>query len=343
MTASPVKPAPRRASAVARPLKTADLNAVVAIDASITGRARRAYLERRLQAALRAPALHAQYAVDEDGGLAGYVLGRALEGEFGRIRPAMRLEVIGVRPAAQGRGLGAALGAALEDEAKRRGLGEMRTGAHWRDHAMLRWLDAEGWMLGRNHVLDCALAGAPLGSENEAPVLVPERDRPADRHDYGAPPPNDFEALARDLAEVRSLAQADLADVMRIDRRLTGHDRGAYIAHKLDEALLDSAIRVSLIARKDGAAAGFLMASADYGDFGRAEPVAVIDTIGVDPDFAGKGVGRALISQLFINLRALGIERVETVVARAHYGLLGFLYRAGFGPSQRLAFVKRLA
>jgi ribosomal protein S18 acetylase RimI-like enzyme len=85
------------------------------------------------------------------------------------------------------------------------------------------------------------------------------------------------------------------------------------------------------------------MASVDFGDFGRTEPVAVLDTIGVDPGFTGAGVGSALLSQLFVNLEALRVERVATVVERDNFGLLEFFYRAGFGPGQRLGFVKRLA
>lgn len=326
-----------------RPLAAGDLDRVVAIDASIGGRSRRSYFERRLAAALRAPGLHTQFAVDDDAGLAGYVLGRVLEGEFGRIEPALRLEVIGVRREARGRGLGLALERSIEDEARRRGFAEMRTGASWRDHAMLRFLDSAGYRLGRNQVVDCALAEAKLGAREDEPVVLEARDRPGDRNDYGAAAANDFERLARDLAEIRSLAEADLDDVVRIDRRLTGRERGAYIRHKYEQALSESALRISLVARKDGATAGYLMASADYGDFGRAEPVAVIDTIGVDPAFARAGIGRALLSQLFINLDALRVERVESVVAKEHFELLGFLYRAGFGPSQRLAFVKTLA
>ena len=84
------------------------------------------------------------------------------------------------------------------------------------------------------------------------------------------------------------------------------------------------------------------MARADLGDFGRTEPVAVMDTIGVDPGYAHRGVGHALVSQLFANLGALRIERVETVVAPRDFGLLGFLYDVGFAPSQRLPFVRRL-
>jgi len=325
-----------------RPLAAGDLDAVVAIDASSSGRTRRSYFERRLSMALRAPALHAQFAVDDRGALAGYVLGRVLEGEFGRIEPAMRLEVVGVKLAARGRGIGLALERAIEDEARHRGLKEMRTGASWRDHQMLRFLSAAGYRLGRNHVVDCVIAEAKLGSSEEEPVVVEERERPADRNDYGAAAPNHFEQLARDVAEVHSLGEADLDAVIRIDRRLTGHDRGGYMRHKFEEARNESALRISLVAHKDGTAAGYLMASADYGDFGRAEPVAVIDTIGVDPAFSHAGIGRALLSQLFINLGALRVERVESVVAKEHFDLLGFFYRAGFAPSQRLAFVKTL-
>jgi ribosomal protein S18 acetylase RimI-like enzyme len=68
----------------------------------------------------------------------------------------------------------------------------------------------------------------------------------------------------------------------------------------------------------------------------------VIDTIGVAPEYANQGIGHALLSQLFLNLTALRIERVETIVAAANVDLLGFFYGAGFAPNDRLAFVKRL-
>jgi ribosomal protein S18 acetylase RimI-like enzyme len=134
----------------------------------------------------------------------------------------------------------------------------------------------------------------------------------------------------------------DLADIVRIDRSITGRDRQDYMNHKLVEAMHDSAIRVSLTARLDGMVAGFLMARVDLGDFGRTEPVAVLDTIGVDSSCAHRGVGHALLSQLFVNLGALRIERVETVVAPRDLALLGFLYDVGFTPSRRLPFVRWL-
>src|ERR1700674_2030400 len=80
---------------VIRPLMRKDLASVVAIDASIEGRTRRAYFERRLDAALREPKLHAQFAAVDEKGLTGYILPRGVEGDFGPPAPGLPLEFIG--------------------------------------------------------------------------------------------------------------------------------------------------------------------------------------------------------------------------------------------------------
>ncbi len=170
------------------------------------------------------------------------------------------------------------------------------------------------------------------------PLFVPALADASAELDYSDPGSDDFDALSRDRVPVRSLSAGDLAAIVRIDRNITGVDRSDYLRRKVDEALHDSAIRVSLVAEVDGHAAGFIMARVDFGEYGRTEPVAVIDTIGVDPGYTGHGVGKALLSQLLVNLAALKVEKVETQVTRENFGLLGFLYACGFAPSQRLAF-----
>src|ERR1039458_9585026 len=212
-----------------RPLAAQDLDAVVEIDAQITGRSRRAYFERRLQAALRAPALHTQFAAEEDGVLEGYVLARKLEGEFGRVEPALRLEVISVRPGEQGHGYGDALLGALAAHAREHGIREVRTQTPWKDHGMLGFLDHAGFNLGGSQIIDCAIHRGRIGSGDEEKVLAPEHARFSAEIDYGAPQTNDFEALARDRGDVRSLERADLDDIVRIDRRIMDRDRRAYI------------------------------------------------------------------------------------------------------------------
>jgi predicted N-acetyltransferase YhbS len=322
-----------------RRLAARDLPGVVAIDAALSGRTRRAYFERRLAAAQRDPERHLQLGVDSGGALAGFMLGRVLEGEFGRSEPEVRLEAFGIARAQQHHGLGTALAKAFEAEAVQRGVREIRTTALWREHALLRYLDHAGYRLAASHVLDCKLADAELGTARELPVEPAAP--PADANDYGTPRPAAYEALARDRMEVGVLEEKDIEGVARVDRRYTGRDRRGYLCRAMREALADSAVRVSLAARVDGGVAGYVMARVDYGDFGRTEPVAVIDTVGVDPLRSRQGVGRALLSQLFINLRALGVEGVETVVAPGNLDLMGFFYAAGFVPSERLSFVKK--
>ena len=326
-----------------RALTREDIDAVVAIDSAIEGRSRRDYFERRLASALRDPGRHVQFAASDERGLAGYILARVLTGEFGRPHPGLRLEIVGVRPNIKGRGVGAQLLQVLNDYAKRHGFATVHTTAAWNDRAMLRWLDAMGFTLAPDHIVDCAVEGDAFRHEPDDTVSLPEGHGPGHEINYGTPEGNDFEKLARDLADVRSMTPADLREIVRIDRAIVGRDRTAYIQSNLDEAMDDSAIRVSLTARLDGVIVGFLMARADMGDFGRTEPVAIIDTIGVDPEYAHRGVGHALVSQLFANLGALKVERVETVVAPDHLQLLGFLYDIGFTPSRRLTFVRSVA
>ena len=325
-----------------RALSRDDLDAVVAIDAAIEGRLRRPYFERRLAAAVREPKLHLQLGGTDANGLAGYILARVLEGEFGRGEPGLRLEIVGVRRDAQRHGVGKELFAALLAWARGHGIRELRTQAAWNDHAMLRWLDALGFSLAPNHIVDCAVDGGQYAAARDDPVTIPGGEGPSREIDYGGQSANHFERLARDLADVRAMDPGDLADIVRIDSAITGRNRETYMRRKLDEAMVDSAIRISLAARLDGRIVGYLMASADLGDFGRTEPVAVIDTIGVDPGYARRGVGHALLSQLFANLGALRIERVETIVASRDLALLGFLYAVGFAPAQRIPFVRRL-
>jgi GNAT superfamily N-acetyltransferase len=320
-----------------RALAREDMPAVVAIDAGIEGRSRGQYVERRLAAALREPKLHAQFAACDEHGLAGYILARVLEGEFGRSEPGLRLEMVGLRPDARGHGDGARLFQVLADWGRRHAVRDVHTTATWRDAPMLGWLAAMGFELAPAYVLEATLPESVRRAQDDEPVSLPGGEV-----NFGAAQANDDERLALQRPDVQPMRPADLREIVRIDRGNTGRDRTGYIAARLAEAMDDSAIRVSLTARRDGAIVGFAMARADLGDFGRAEPVAVVDTIGVDSGHSKRQIGRVLLEELFANLAALRIERVETQLAYTQLALLGFFQRNGFEPSQRLAFTRRL-
>jgi ribosomal protein S18 acetylase RimI-like enzyme len=169
-------------------------------------------------------------------------------------------------------------------------------------------------------------------------ITVPQHVGEAAEINYGGPPAADYGPLARDRIPVRSMAERDLRALVAIDRRITGRDRVAYFKRKLADALTESDVRVSLVAELDGGPVGFIMARVDVGEFGRVETTAVIDTIGVDPDYQNRGVGRALVSQLLTNLGTLRVEKVRTEVEWQDHDLLAYLERNGFLPSQQLCF-----
>jgi Acetyltransferase (GNAT) family. len=135
---------------------------------------------------------------------------------------------------------------------------------------------------------------------------------------------------------VRLLAEADLPRLIQIDQRITGRNRTLWYERKLKRALEETDIRISLGAEHDGALIGAILGFLLYGEYGQPEPLAVIDTILVDPMFAGRGAGTALLDQLLRNLRALGIERLRTEVGWDEHDLSRFLGARGFAPIPRL-------
>lgn len=304
-----------------RRLAAQDFEAVVGMDAAAVGHSRASYFERRLKKAQSRPALYVQLGAEQDGKLVGFMMARQVQGQFGRNEPALRLEAFGVAADKRGQHIGSALLAKLQEEAGRLKVAEIRTTASWRDHSIMRFLDHAGFELGSELVVDCQVTDQRLEVHKG----------------------NNFEALARDKLDFSTLKPDDLYDIVHIDMGITGQRREAFFYELVDEATRDSEARVSLVARIGGKAVGFVMARTSLGDYGRSEPVAVLDTLGVYPDHSKQGIGHALLSQLFSNLDGLGVERVETIVANKDFQLLRFFYNVGLKPSQRLVFVKRVA
>ena len=142
--------------------------------------------------------------------------------------------------------------------------------------------------------------------------------------------------LEIDAVLVRTMREADLDAVVAIDARETGRKRPQYFRLMIDRAVKQSAMQVSLVAEFERRTVGFLIASLYYGEYGVMEPSASIDSIGVDPDYRGRHIGRALMRQLRQNLGALRITTLRTEVSWDDFSLLSFFKREGFVPARRL-------
>ena len=140
----------------------------------------------------------------------------------------------------------------------------------------------------------------------------------------------------RDEMVVRNLLPEDRDAVVGIDARIMGRRREEFFKLKLRQASSDTGIAVSLAAEIDAAVVGFLLARVYYGEFGITERVAVMDVLGVHPDFRGRHVGGALLDQLRTNLLALGIKTLQTEVGWENRELIDFFHREGFLLAPRL-------
>jgi len=129
------------------PLRTEDFEAVVALDAGLTGRSRREFLARRLQRTLAEPGRYVHMALRQDGRLAGFALARLTGGEFGAGGGSAVLDAFGIAPEARGRGAGRALLAAVMEVLRHKSVRMLRTEVDWADRDLVHFLAGAGFGL----------------------------------------------------------------------------------------------------------------------------------------------------------------------------------------------------
>lgn len=309
-----------------RPLRMADLERVSEIENRIAGNPRRGFLEKRFSAATKNPESFIACGAMEHGNLTGYAFARIQTGEFGTREAVAVLDVIGVDSGAQRSGIGKALIREIETQLHERNVSNLKTQVNWSDHPMAMFFSSVHFRLSSHQIIERDTS--PLEEKIAESVKSHGRDT------------EDQTDLSRDRFLIRSLESADLAEVVRIDHSLTGRDRSTYYAAKLKEMLTESGIRVSLVAEDEGVLSGYVMASVDFGEYGKVDKAAVIDAIGVHSAYAGSGIGHALLSQLLLNLSTLQVEYVRTQVSPDDFELNRFLHACGFHQSQRLVLSK---
>lgn len=318
-----------------RPLTADDLSQVAEIDENNTGRSRKDFFEKRVSAALKDPKEFVYIAYENEGDLQGYLLARIQQGAFGGDKTVAVIDDIGVSSNAQGHGIGHQLMDELASIIQKKGIDEIRSQADWADQSMLNFFAATGFQLAPRTIYERDT------SYLDTEVAVNDDEEPLEI-DYSDPSSDDTAALSRDQVPCRSLKREDLAAITKIDRKILGFDRSSYYERKMREILEESGIRVSLVAELDDHVVGFIMARVDFGEFGKTEPSAIIDSMGVDPGYASKNVGSALLSQLMANLTVLRADTVRTEVGAEQLALTGFLQNNGFKPAQSLSFTKAI-
>ncbi len=129
---------------------------------------------------------------------------------------------------------------------------------------------------------------------------------------------------------VRPLKPSDLAAVSRIERRITGSRRTSSLVRNLRKHLTRDP-GSCLAAEIDGRVVGFIVGEIRPWEFGEDREVGWIRVVGVDPDYQGKGVGRALGERLLRYFRTKGVRRTRTVVEWDAGDVIAYFRTLGFG------------
>ncbi len=127
---------------------------------------------------------------------------------------------------------------------------------------------------------------------------------------------------------VRIIKEQDLERIIEIDNKVLGERRSGYWETKL--ATITKSPLPSLVAEIEGIIVGFIFGEASGWEYGVPENVGWIDTIGVDPDYQKKGIGRLLIKELLNYMKKVGVDTVYTYVNWQNWDLLRFFNAMGF-------------
>jgi ribosomal protein S18 acetylase RimI-like enzyme len=147
--------------------------------------------------------------------------------------------------------------------------------------------------------------------------------------------------LPSEAIQVRSLTELDLDGIVRIGEKTRSRyepdlweGRVSYYLRRAPDG--------SLVAELDGEVAGFMLGDIRSGEFGIEERCGWIEVMGVDPDFAGRGVGRALAGEMLKRFQARGVAKVRTMVDSSMPEVESFFARLGFEADTLRAYCMNL-
>ena len=144
--------------------------------------------------------------------------------------------------------------------------------------------------------------------------------------------------MSESTIKIRLMKADDFDAVVGIDKKVLKTSRPEYYDLKFDKIFQSKDyLPTSLVAEKeDGTVVGFVMGELYMGEFGIFQKEASLDTIGVDPNYQNKGIGKQLIDEFMDHLSQIGVRKVNTLVAWSDSKLIQFFSANQFRPSKTI-------
>jgi ribosomal protein S18 acetylase RimI-like enzyme len=144
--------------------------------------------------------------------------------------------------------------------------------------------------------------------------------------------------------KIRLMNADDFDAVVGIDAKVLNNSRAEYYELKFDKLFQSrDYLPTSLVAEEDnGKVVGFVMGELFMGEYGIFQETATLDTIGIDPDYQHRGIGKLLISEFLDHLGSLGVKKISTLVDRDDTTLTNFFRANQFSPSNTINLERSL-
>lgn len=146
---------------IVRNLLPEDLEAVIRLDAKVSGRQRGEYFRIKLDQNLAETGIKVSLAAEVDDCFCGFLLARVYYGEFGLPEPTAVLDTIGVDPGFQGQGVGVALVQKLRMLLSGLGVGHLQTEVSWDSPELLAFFHRQGFRPAERFCLDLEVTPLP--------------------------------------------------------------------------------------------------------------------------------------------------------------------------------------
>jgi flavin-dependent dehydrogenase/ribosomal protein S18 acetylase RimI-like enzyme len=138
---------------------------------------------------------------------------------------------------------------------------------------------------------------------------------------------------------IRNMTVRDIDEVLRIDEKITGHPHAAYYETKA-ASYISRGPEYCLVAEQRNRVVGFVLGDVRGWEFA-AELSGWLEVIGVDPDYHGQGVSRALMNELSARFRRAGVKVINTMVNWNDGDLIDYFSANGFERGEYVNLVKR--
>ena len=141
---------------------------------------------------------------------------------------------------------------------------------------------------------------------------------------------------------IRKMRLGDLPTIGRMEKRITGGRGRSRLQADVTRLLRHGDSGGCLVAEEDGEVVGFIVGDVRPWEFGETSEVGWIRAIGVDPEFRGQGVGRALGEALMARFRRRHVRIVRTLVDWDAGDVLAYFKTLGFDRSRQVALERPL-